>query len=246
MEKGKNMAMLIRTLTLVAVLFSSGLFKNGIHAGEATLKAGVEAMNRGHYATALRAFRNLAKEGDAQAENNIGYLYERGLGVPQDYSKALKWYKLSADKSLPEAQYNTGLLYHYGYGVAKNQSEARKWFERAAKKGYTEAEYMMGQFFQNGWGVRTDGLKALAWYKRAAKKGKIEAQFMTGVMFLSGDAGKEEAVKGYAWAHVSMQNGYEGAKEVLDYAELSMKDNQVKMAKALSKRCIVSKLRQCP
>ena len=105
---------------------------------------------------------------------------------------------------------------------------------------------MMGQLFKNGWGVRPDGLRALAWYKRAAKKGKIEAQFMAGVMFLSGDAGKEEAVKGYAWTHVSMQNGYEGAKEVLDYAELSMKDNQVKMAKALSKQCIISKLRQCP
>ena len=82
--------------------------------------------------------------------------------------------------------------------------------------------------------------------QKSRKKGKIEAQFMTGVMFLSGDAGKEEAVKGYAWAHVSMQNGYEGAKEILDYAELSMKDNQVKMAKALSKQCIISKLRQCP
>ena len=75
------------------------------------LEAGVQAMGRGHYATALRAFRNLAKTGDAQAENNIGYLYERGLGVPQDYGMALKWYKLAASKALPEGEYNTGLLY---------------------------------------------------------------------------------------------------------------------------------------
>ena len=59
----------------------------------------MQAMGRGHYATALRAFRNLAKTGDAQAENNIGYLYERGLGVPQDYGMALKWYKLAASKA---------------------------------------------------------------------------------------------------------------------------------------------------
>ena len=38
----------------------------------------------------IKRFRTLAIEGDAQAENNIGYLYERGLGVPQDYSAALK------------------------------------------------------------------------------------------------------------------------------------------------------------
>ena len=104
-------------------------------------------MDRGHYATALRAFRNLAKTGDSQAENNIGYLYERGLGVPQDYGMALKWYKLSASKNLPEAQHNVGLLYHYGYGVAKNQSEAKKWFEKSARKGFADSEFMMGHLY---------------------------------------------------------------------------------------------------
>ena len=69
---------------------------------------------------------------------------------------------------------------------------------------------------------------------------------MTGYMLLSGDTGKEEAVKGYAWTEVSQANGYKGAKEVLDYAELSMKDSQIKMAKALAKQCIISKLKQCP
>ena len=52
---------------------------------------------------------------------------------------------------------------------------------------------------------------------------------MTGYMLLSGDAGEEEPVKGYAWT-VSV-NGYEGAKEVLDYASLSMKESQIKMAR---------------
>ena len=65
------MAALIKAFTLVAVLLVPSLFLSGSYAGQASLEAGVEAMNRGHYATALRAFRTLAKEGDAQAENNI-------------------------------------------------------------------------------------------------------------------------------------------------------------------------------
>ena len=72
-----------------------------LRSESSVLKAGIEAMDRGHYATALRAFRKLAKTGDAQAENNIGYLYERGLGFTQDYGMALKWYKLSASKIFP-------------------------------------------------------------------------------------------------------------------------------------------------
>ena len=43
-----------------------------------------------------------------------------------------------------------------------------------------------------------------------------------------------------------MINGYEGAKEVIDYAELSMKESQIKMAKALAKQCLASKLKNCP
>ena len=81
----------IRFFSGVYVLIFNLLWPPGVTAQSGTLEAGVEAMNRGHYATALRAFRNLAKEGDAQAENNIGYLYERGLGVPQNYGIALKW-----------------------------------------------------------------------------------------------------------------------------------------------------------
>ena len=137
---------------IVSVLFtitSFSLMLSDLRSESSALKAGIEAMNRGHYATALRAFRKLAKTGDAQAENNIGYLYERGLGVPQDYGTALKWYKRSASKDLPEAEYNAGLLYHYGYGVAKNQSEAKKWFEKSARKGFTDAEFMMGHVYQN-------------------------------------------------------------------------------------------------
>ena len=138
-----NQIMIARYFFGFFVVISSLLYFKNVTAQTEALEAGVRAMNRGHYATALRAFRNLAKNGDAQAENNIGFLYERGLGVPQDYGMALKWYKLAAEKALPEGEYNTGLLYHYGYGVAKNQSEARKWFEKSARKGFLEAEFMM-------------------------------------------------------------------------------------------------------
>ena len=103
-------------------------------------------MNRGHYATALRAFRNLA---EAPGRNNIGYLYERGLGVPQDYGTALKWYKSAASKFLPEGEYNTGLLYHHGYGVAKNSRKPKNGLKIGKK--ILDAEFM-GPLYQNGWG----------------------------------------------------------------------------------------------
>ena len=238
--------MYLRTTIFCIVILLSTVFVLDLRADELRLKAGIAAMKRQHYATALRAFRAEAEEGNLQAKSNIGYMYEHGWGVPQDYQKAMTWYKEAAKGSLSEAEYNVGILYHNGYGVAKNNSEAKNWFQKAAKKNFRDAQFMMGNIYQNGWGVKPNPKLALIWYKRAAKQGLPKSQFMTGFLLLSGDIDKAEAVKGYAWTEVSRVNGYNGAQEVLDYASLSMKENQIKMAKALAKQCIASELTQCP
>src|SRR5450759_4601026 len=59
---------------------------------------GVAAYNRGDYATALRLFRPLADQGVAIAQNNLGVLYEKGQGLPQNYAEGAKWYRLAADQ----------------------------------------------------------------------------------------------------------------------------------------------------
>ncbi len=57
---------------------------------------GLTAYNRGDYATALREFRVLAEQGFAEAQNNLGLMYTRGQGVPQDYVHAHTWFNLAA------------------------------------------------------------------------------------------------------------------------------------------------------
>ena len=58
-----------------------------------SLESGLNSWERGHYSTAIRAWIEIAKAGNASAENNIGYAYEKGLGARQDYFEALKRYK---------------------------------------------------------------------------------------------------------------------------------------------------------
>ncbi len=59
------------------------------------------AYQRGDYATALREFRRLAEQGDAEAQFNLGSMYYHGYGVPQDYVQAHMWYKLAASRHPP-------------------------------------------------------------------------------------------------------------------------------------------------
>ena len=52
------------------------------------LQAGVDAYNRGDYETALKKFLPLAEQGDAAAQFNLGKMYRKGQGVPQDDAEA--------------------------------------------------------------------------------------------------------------------------------------------------------------
>jgi TPR repeat protein len=47
-----------------------------------------------------------AQAGDPDAQYNLAYLYENGLGVPKDETKALELYQQAADQGHPAAQNN--------------------------------------------------------------------------------------------------------------------------------------------
>ena len=94
---------------------------------------------RGDYADAMRLMTPLAEGGDRQAQYLIGFMHERGQGVPKDYLEAAKWYGQAADLGHPFAQNNLGVLYKHGRGVTKDPVAAYKWFSLAAD-GYSAAE----------------------------------------------------------------------------------------------------------
>ena len=68
------------------------------------VQSGVSALQRGHYAIAMRAWRGDADKGNALAQSNVGYLHEHGLGVPQSYPEAMALYRKAAAQNLPQAQ----------------------------------------------------------------------------------------------------------------------------------------------
>ena len=51
-----------------------------------------------------------AQEGDPDAQYNLAYIYENGLGVPKDETKALELYQQAADQGHPAAQNNLEAL----------------------------------------------------------------------------------------------------------------------------------------
>ena len=80
----------------------------------------------GIYREAARRLRIAAEAGHALGQNDLGYMYQNGMGVERDYAEAVKWYRLAADGGNSIAEANLAFMYLGGLGVAKDQDEAIK------------------------------------------------------------------------------------------------------------------------
>ena len=137
---------------------------------EADFNAGVAAYKQGDYATALREWHPLAKQGNAKAQSNLGVMYNKGQGVTQDYAEAAKWYRKAAEQGYADAQYNLGFMYDEGLGVPQDDDEAVRWYSKGAEQGNAGAQNNLGVMYYNGLGVPQDYVQAHMWYNLAASR----------------------------------------------------------------------------
>ena len=140
--------------------------------GEAAdFQTGLEAYERGDFATALREWRPLAEQGHAVAQNNLGAMYDNGEGVPEDDVEAVKWYRKAAEQGYALAQFGLGRMYGSGRGVPQDDAEAVRWYRKAAEQGDAAAQSRMGFMYALGEGVPQDDVQAYAWFNISVAQG---------------------------------------------------------------------------
>lgn len=141
---------------------------------DADYDEGWRAYEAGDYATAIRIWERLADQGDAQAQNNLGYMYKTGVGTDVNYQRAIYWYERAADLGRVEAIYDLAIMYDEGLGVSRDYVEARRLYERAAREGFSDAHNNLGVIYANGNGVPTDARAAYFHYSIAARTGNAD------------------------------------------------------------------------
>ena len=97
-----------RLLALLVVTITLGIAQ-GANAGP--YEDALAAHGRKDYATALRLLKPLATKGDATAQTGLGFMYENGQGVPQDYKEAVRWYGLAAAQGNATAHCHVGRVH---------------------------------------------------------------------------------------------------------------------------------------
>ena len=126
-----------KPLTFLLALTFLFLFSGSVFGDD--FQDGVDAYQKQDYKTAYKFWLPLAEQGNATAQNNLGWMYSHGQGVPQDYKEAVKWYRLSADQGYAEAQYNLGWMYSKGRGVPQDYVSAHMWWNLSGSNGYEDA-----------------------------------------------------------------------------------------------------------
>jgi TPR repeat protein len=174
----------------------------------ADFKTGLDAYNRGDFATALREWQPIAEKGDPHAQYNLGLLFARGQGVTQDYAQAATWYQKAADQGVPAAQYNLGVMYANGQGVKADPQEASRWFLKAAEQGVSDAANGLGRIYYEGEGAFKNYGEAEKWYRKAADQGVASAAFNLGVMYDLGHGVAKDYNEATKWYQKAAEAGY--------------------------------------
>ena len=155
---------------IVALALLAVLLGIPVAAAQTVGQAVAAGVERGDYATAMEGFRVHAEQGNANAQEILGLMYDFGKGVPEDDAEAVKWYRKAAEQGHALAQSSLGVMYDKGEGVLKDEAEAVRWFRLAAEQGDADAQFNLGVMHAAGKGVLKDEAEAARWYRLAAEK----------------------------------------------------------------------------
>jgi uncharacterized protein len=140
-------------------------------SARADVKTGVDAWSRGDYPSAIKEWRPLAINGDADAQFNLGQAYKLGRGVPVDFKLAESWYRKAADQSHFQAEDNLGLiLFQNG-----DRPKAMPYIEKSANRGEPRAQYVLATALFNGDLAKKNWVRAYALMTRASASGLSQA-----------------------------------------------------------------------
>lgn len=152
-------------------------------------------------------FRQAADKGYAASQYRLGYCYESGQGVEQDFSVANQWYERAADQGHVDAQYKLGHSYRVGRGVEIDLAAALRWYKMAAENGDGEALHNVGWMYATGQGVEANAGEAFAWFLSAAHTGERGSQYHVARRLHDGDGVARDPTSSYAWLLVLRAEG---------------------------------------
>ena len=151
---------------------------------------------------------DLAENGDAAAQCELGIKLYDGIGIPTNEKAGFGWIKKSVEQEYLPAYYMMGAYYLSGLGVVdKDDKEAFRYFLKAADKGHVGAMNMVATCYGNGRGTDNDLEKAFEYYLKAANLGNEDAIFATALSYQQGHGTDTNYKEAFNWYKKSAERG---------------------------------------
>ena len=130
-------------VTLMPILWFNASATTGT---QHTTKPGVSSNG----APQISSISQRAKQGDPQAEYQLGSWYLNRTNPPIDYQQAVTWYRKAAEQNYPDAEFALAYMYEHGEGVNRDYRQARHYYTAAAQQGHATAENNLGSLYEHG------------------------------------------------------------------------------------------------
>jgi TPR repeat protein len=191
-----------RTLLVVLLsIVSSTVALSGFDEGVASYRIG-------NYTDAFREWTEAARQGDVDAQYNLGCLYVRGEGVPQNRAWAVDWLQRAADQGDIDAA--TWLLFanpltddrrkqffsmklkptdrfRLTFVVQLSDGKIHRRPCSTDEKDGAKIEFNLGLMYdKGGMGLPQDDKQAAEWYRRASERNFADAQTKLAYLYAAG------------------------------------------------------------
>jgi len=155
-----------------------------------------EAYNKEDFSTAFELYTQLAKEGDADAQTSLGFMYQNAQGCEKDDKKAVEFYTKAAEAKHPYALFNLAVLYMNGLcGLECDQFKAHELHMQAAIREVPAAMYEVALMLEQGLGCTQNYSEAAFWYEEGAKRGNLESFNNLGTLYKDGHGVEKDDAK---------------------------------------------------
>ena len=157
--------------------------------------------------TAVALCLAAARQGNADAQLDVGYMYEMGEWLARDLPQAAHWYRKSAEQGNAIAQKNLGQFYEDGTAVAQDEAIALSWYRKSAEQGYRVGLMKVGYFLESGKSVKKDPAEAHGWYLKAAELDDVTAQYNLAQQYRLGRGVAADPAEAVKWYMRAAKNG---------------------------------------
>ena len=174
---------------------------------EQLFQQSMQAYIHGNFSKSLQLLQDLANQGSVKAQGRLGLMYERGIGMQQDYDKARDWYNIAMKSNSGFAFARRGFMYERGLADLQDYKRAVDFYHRAIDLGDASAYAHLGFLYFSGKGVGKDYKNAYQHFKKSAEEGAHLGMAWLAFSYEEGIGVEVDYEQAFKWSNQAAKNG---------------------------------------